>query len=73
MQCTIRRDAREWQVTVADVTVARAPELVTAILEAFGGLLDRDTANELADAAQLGKPAAGPSEPSGLRGAQPTG
>jgi hypothetical protein len=38
-----------WRVIVADVTESRGPELVGAIVEAFGGLLDRDAAVDLAD------------------------
>jgi hypothetical protein len=47
--CVIGYEKGEWRVTVADVSGSRGSELVGAIVEAFGGLLDREAAAELAE------------------------
>jgi hypothetical protein len=50
--CVIGYERGQWRVTVADVTESCGPELAAAIVEAFGGLLEREAARGLAESVE---------------------
>jgi hypothetical protein len=58
LSCVIGYDGGEWRVRVAGITQSNGPDLVRAIVEAFGGLLDRDAALELAESVERRREAA---------------
>ena len=49
LPCAIGYTGNQWRVTVADVAYADDPVLAAAIVEAFGGLIERSDAIELAE------------------------
>jgi hypothetical protein len=48
LRCDAQERDGEWLVTVANVTVARSPDLAQAIREATGGLVAADAASNAA-------------------------
>lgn len=48
LRCTAEESVDGWLVTVADVTIARAPDLAWAIEEATGGLVAGEAASAAA-------------------------
>jgi hypothetical protein len=48
LRCNAEHLDDEWRVTVAEVTVARAPDLARAIEEATGGLIAGEAASRAA-------------------------
>jgi len=48
LRCDAQERDGEWLVTVANVTIARSPDLARAIEEATGGLVAADAASDAA-------------------------
>jgi hypothetical protein len=49
LPCKIGYSGSQWRVTVADVAYANDPDLAAAIVEAFGGLIGRGEAAQIAE------------------------